>query len=93
MQENAMTAKKASDEGLSFEKSLDRLEAIVKDMESGKLTLDDMIARFEEGQKLVGFCSKKLNEVERRIEKLVKKGDTVEAEPFEGETGGETELF
>ena len=52
-------------------------------MEGGDLSLEDMIKRFEEGQKLIGFCSKKLDEVERKIEILVKKGDTLEEEPFE----------
>ena len=63
-----------SDKQPSFEKSLERLEKIVADMEGGELSLEDMIARFEEGQKLIAFCGKKLDEVERRIEKLVKKG-------------------
>ncbi|HOE00041.1 MAG TPA: exodeoxyribonuclease VII small subunit [Kiritimatiellia bacterium] len=52
-------------------------------MESGKLGLEKMVAAFEEGQKLVKLCSSKLNEVERKIELLVKKADgTVAAEPF-----------
>lgn len=87
--------KRGKDEGPSFEKSLERLEAIVKEMEGGSLSLEDMIARFEEGQRLLKFCTQKLNEVERRIEVLVKKGDEVVAEPFEEpedeseESGGE----
>lgn len=81
-----MTAKKTDKEKKeeqSFEKSLKRLETIVGEMESGSLSLEDMISRFEEGQALLKFCSKKLNEVERKIEVLVKKGDKVIAEPFE----------
>ena len=72
-------------EAASFEKSLDELEKIVAEMESGKLGLEAMIDRFEKGQGLIEFCAKKLNEVERRIEILVKKGDSVVAEPFEAE--------
>ncbi len=75
-----MTEKKA---GTSFEKSMDRLETIVSEMEDGDLSLDAMITRFEEGQKLLKRCSTKLNEVERKIEVLVKKGDQVEAEEFD----------
>ena len=71
--------------GLSFEKALERLEKIVSEMESGSMSLEDMIARFEEGQGLIKFCSKKLNEVERKIEILVKKGDEIVTEPFEEE--------
>jgi len=84
-----------------FEKSLERLEAVVAEMEGGDLSLEDMIKRFEEGQKLIGYCSKQLDEVERKIEKLVKKDNgEVEAVPFEGNTPaapiadeGEAELF
>lgn len=87
-----------------FEKSLARLETVVEEMEGGDLSLEDMIKRFEEGQKLIGFCSKKLDEVERKIEILVKKEDgSVDAEPFgkdaptddveTEEPEGEAELF
>jgi len=88
-----------------FEKSLERLETVVAEMEGGDLSLEDMIKRFEEGQKLIGFCSKKLDEVERKIEMLIKKDDgSVEAVPFgdeepvkepveEPEDEGEAELF
>lgn len=72
-----------------FEKALERLEEVVGEMEGGELGLDDMITRFEEGQKLIKFCSKKLDEVERKIEKLVQKGDEVVTEPFEAESEGE----
>ncbi len=69
----------------TFEGALQRLESVVKEMEGGELGLDAMIERFEEGQKLIAFCDGKLNEVDRRIEMLVKKGDRVVAEPFEPE--------
>ena len=68
-----------------FEDSMTRLETIVNDMEGGELSLEEMIARFEEGQTLIKSCTKTLNEVERKIEVLVKKGDDVVAVPFEGE--------
>ena len=78
----------------SFEKSLARLEAIVADMESGKLGLEKMMESFEEGSKLAQLCAKKLNEVERKIEILVKKGSEIAPEPFELEANaseGKTE--
>ncbi|MFC1498848.1 exodeoxyribonuclease VII small subunit [Verrucomicrobiota bacterium] len=81
-----MTAKRAVKDAKKkqdFEESLKRLEVIVNEMESGSLGLEDMITRFEEGQTLLDFCSKKLNEVERKIEILVKKGGRVTAEPFD----------
>jgi len=57
---------------LNFDGALTRLEQIVEQMESGEMDLEAMVAAFEEGQRLIGFCSGKLNEVERRIEMLVK---------------------
>lgn len=72
----------AVSEEVGFEKALGRLETIVEEMESGTLSLEDMMKRFEEGQALVKLCSGKLNQVERRIELLVKEGDAVTTEPF-----------
>ena len=69
----------------SFEKALARLEEIAAEMESGELGLEKMVAAFEEGQKLVKLCSSKLNEVEKKIEMLVKKQDgSTGTEPFAG---------
>ena len=72
-----------SEKTVDFEKSLERLETLVDEMESGELALEEMIKHFEEGSKLVTLCSKKLTEVEQKIEKLVKKGDGLAEEPFE----------
>ena len=66
-----------------FELSLKRLETIVNEMESGELSLEKMISSFEEGSKLVKVCTEKLDEVEQKIEKLVKKDDKIAAEPFD----------
>lgn len=85
--------------GQSFEQAMERLEAIVKQMEAGSLSLEDMIARFEEGQALIKFGTKKLNEVERRIEVLVKRSDgEVVTEPLDAggepkEAAGTEDLF
>ncbi len=69
-------------EGPSFEQALARLEALVKEMEGGTLSLDRMMACFEEGSQLVKVCETKLNEVEQKIEILVKKGDAQATQPF-----------
>ncbi len=55
---------------LTFEKALAKLEAIVEKLESGEISLDDSIAAFEEGQKLVDFCLKNLSEAESKVKKL-----------------------
>jgi exodeoxyribonuclease VII small subunit len=75
----------AAEAGISFERAMERLETIVGDMEGGALSLEDMIARFEEGQTLIKLCTRKLNEVEKKVEMLVKKGDEVTTEEFEAD--------
>lgn len=80
-------AEKTNDKGKTFEKSLARLETLVAEMESGELSLEKMMAHFEEGTGLVKFCTQKLNEVERKIEMLTCKGDAETTEPFEPDAG------
>ncbi len=60
-------AKKLSAE-LNFEAAMDRLEAIVEQMESGKIMLEELIVRYEEGMKLVKICQERLSSAEQRIE-------------------------
>jgi len=55
-----------------FEEAMERLEHIVESLESGDLSLEDSLERFEEGMKLVGFCSKKLEEAEQKVTLLIK---------------------
>ena len=52
----------------TFEASIERLEAIVGQMESGRLPLEELLARYEEGVQLVKFCSEKLEAAGKRIE-------------------------
>ena len=59
--------KKAGPE-LNFEGAMERLEAIVEQMESGKMHLEDLIVRYEEGMKLVKICQERLASAEQRIE-------------------------
>jgi exodeoxyribonuclease VII small subunit len=61
------SAKKVSPE-LNFEAAMDRLEAIVEQMESGKMQLEELIVRYEEGMKLVKTCQERLASAEQRIE-------------------------
>jgi exodeoxyribonuclease VII small subunit len=53
---------------LNFEGALDRLEKIVEQMESGKLALEDLIVRYEEGMNLVKVCQDRLAKAEQKIE-------------------------
>jgi len=52
----------------NFETAMDRLEAIVEQMESGKLPLEDLIVRYEEGMNLVKVCQERLVSAEKKIE-------------------------
>jgi exodeoxyribonuclease VII small subunit len=79
-------AEKKNEKDPGFEKALERLETIVGEMESGTLSLEKMMACFEEGTGLVKYCNRKLNEVEKKIEVLAKKGDAELTEPFEAES-------
>jgi exodeoxyribonuclease VII small subunit len=69
-----------------FEKSLARLEEVVKRLESTDLSLDEAMSLFEEGVKLSRECQKTLEEAEGRVEILLKKADgKVVPAPFEEE--------
>lgn len=69
-----------------FEKSLVRLEEVVKKLESTELSLDEAMKLFEEGVKLSRECQKQLEEAEGRVEILLKKADgKIAAEPFDTE--------
>jgi exodeoxyribonuclease VII small subunit len=69
-----------------FERSLVRLEEVVRRLENADLSLDEAMKLFEEGVKLSKDCQKQLEEAEGRVEILLKKADgKVAAEPFEPE--------
>ncbi|HEX8872917.1 MAG TPA: exodeoxyribonuclease VII small subunit [Candidatus Acidoferrum sp.] len=72
---------------LDFERSLARLEEVVRKLESPQLSLDEAMKLFEEGVELSRECQKQLEEAEGRVEILLKKADgKLAAEPFEAET-------
>jgi len=66
-----------------FEESLKTLEKLVSEMESGTLSLDEMMKRFEEGRKLVASCTTELDAIRQRIEKVVAGGAPGEAPKVE----------
>ena len=55
---------------MSFEQAMEKLEKNVKDLESGDLSLDEVLKLFEEGVGLVKVCQQKINEAEQKIEIL-----------------------
>lgn len=54
----------------TFEESLKRLEAIAREIEEGKIGLEESIAKYEEGMKLVKQCREILTDAEQKIRKL-----------------------
>ena len=75
-----------SGKAASFEKNLERLNAIVHQLEEADLPLEKALQLYEEGMKLSQVCQKQLEEAEGRVEILRKKaGGHVVAEPFEPE--------
>jgi exodeoxyribonuclease VII small subunit len=81
-----MSQSAKTDKPEPFEKNLERLDAIVRELEDADLPLDKALQLYEEGMKLSEFCHKQLEEAEGRIEILSKKaGGKVVSEPFEPE--------
>lgn len=56
---------------MDFEKKLQKLEAIVTDMEKGELSLEKALKSFEDGVKLSRECTKELEEAEQKVKLLV----------------------
>ena len=56
----------------SFEDALKRLEEVLDSLEHGNLNLEESVKAFEEGAGLVRFCHARLDDVERRVELLLK---------------------
>jgi exodeoxyribonuclease VII small subunit len=73
---------------LTFEAALAKLESIVESMESGDVPLAELLAKFEEGNKLLKLCESRLKDAEIKIEQLKKQKDGVAVVPFEAERGG-----
>lgn len=68
----------------TFEQYIEQLEKIVEELESGELPLEKSMKKFEEGIKCSSFCSKLLDETEKKITILSRCEDgTIEEEPFE----------
>jgi exodeoxyribonuclease VII small subunit len=69
----------------SFETSLDDLEKVVKELESGDLSLERSLDLFSRGMTLSETCRKQLEEAETRVEMLIRKDGALQPEPFRPE--------
>jgi exodeoxyribonuclease VII small subunit len=73
-----------ANEDLSFETALSELEQIVKNLETGKTNLDDMVKAYERGIFLKQICTAKLRDAQMKIEQISLKADgSTELKPFE----------
>jgi exodeoxyribonuclease VII small subunit len=71
-------------ENLGFEAALAELETIVRDLESGKITLEESIAAYERGMALKSYCDVKLRDAKMKIDKIVVNADgSLTTEKFE----------
>lgn len=69
---------------LSFEKAMEQLERIVQELESGDLSLEKALQRFEEGIQLSRQCTEILEESEKKISLLMEQADgTLTPVPFD----------
>ena len=67
-----------------FEKALSDLEKLVKEMESGDLSLEKALAHFEQGIGLIRSCQHQLKVAEQKVNQLVEKDEQLVLEPFVG---------
>jgi len=68
---------------LKFEEMMKKLEEIVDDLESGEMSVEQSLKKYDEGVKLLKLCRKRLDETKRKVEVLVKKDGKLEVEPLE----------
>lgn len=66
-----------------FEKSLEELESLVEQLESGELSLDDSLKQFKRGVELTRHCQGVLDQAQQTVEKLMNNADESSAEPFD----------
>jgi len=77
----------------TFETAMKRLEKVVEELDSGELPIEKSLKKFEEGIALSKFCSSKLEEIEAKVNRLVKdsKGNALEV-PLEDLEGHDDDL-
>ena len=68
---------------LTFEEIMNRLEALTGELESGKLSLDDSVKKFEQGMEFSKQASQILENAEKRITILIDNNGEIQEENFE----------
>lgn len=69
----------------NFEKKLKRLEEIASKLENEEVGIEEALTLFQEGMKLGKECKKILNDIELKVQKVIKDidGEKLETEPFD----------
>ena len=67
---------------INFEKSLEELESIVEDLESGELSLENSLKSFEKGIKLARQCQEQLSKAELQVQKLIEENGELKTTPL-----------
>ena len=60
-----------------LESAIVKLDVILAEMEAGKLPLQELISRYEEGVKLVKLCQAQLQQAEQRIQVVTREAEGV----------------
>lgn len=60
---------------MDFDTAIAKLEEEVKRLESGNMTLEELISSFENAVKLAGICNERLDSAERRVRLLIEGAD------------------
>lgn len=69
---------------MSFEGALRELEAIVRQLEEGKISLEEAIESYERGALLKNYCEAKLRDARTRVDQIILKTDhQIGTQPFE----------
>ena len=79
------------EEQLTFEAALQKLEEIVRALEGEGLTLEESLARYQEGVRLVRLCRQRLKEVEGKLQVLLLQDGEVVAREIAPEGGENNE--
>ena len=76
-------------EKTTFEEDLIKLQKIVEELSSGKITLGESLKKYEEGVKIAQSCSFTLGQAQRKVELLMKKDGKLSLEKFDDSDTGE----
>lgn len=82
MEEIRNNAPESENKELSFEEALAKLEKIVRQLESGNVPLENLMQLYEEGNRLIQFCSDRLNAAEAKVRVVEETNGTVSFRDF-----------